>query len=71
MDFKSPFSDAIEKSPVPTRGSASGDYNAQTIPGVPSGDAGIVPELYFDTHFGDPKISGPITDCPFKDRVGK
>ena len=71
MDIKTPFSDAIESSPVPTKGSGPGKYDAESVPNTPMREGGMYPELTFDTHWGGPKNSGPVKDSPFKDQVGK
>lgn len=69
--YKSPFSDAIQKDPIPSKGS-NGSYDTPCVPDTPARDGGLYPELTYDTNFGSPsKSSGPITDCPFNDAVGK
>lgn len=68
MDIKTPFTDAIEKSPVPTKGSGGGSYDSQEVPGSPGRDGGLIPELHRDTRFGSPSKSGPVK-TPFKDAV--
>ena len=67
--IKTPFSDAIEDSPVPHKGTASGDYDASVVPDTPHRSGGMFPELTFDTHFGKPKTKGPNKKSPFKDAV--
>lgn len=68
-DIKTPFSDAIEKSPVPTKGSSSGTYGGSEVPGGPSRTGGAIPELHRDNIAGSPSTSGPL-NTPFKDKVG-
>lgn len=67
--YKTPFSDAIEKDPVPTRGSNGGkyDYNGN-VPGVPGRDGGLLPELHRDGFSKEPSCDGPYK-TPFKDHV--
>lgn len=70
MDIKTPFSDRIEQSPVPYRGTKGGQYDSQEAPNTPSRDGGLLPELHRDgTVTGSPSTSGPYK-TPFKDRVG-
>ena len=66
--IKTPFSDRIGADSVPTRGSGAGSYDSQEVPGTPSRDGGLIPELHRDGHFGQPSHSGPIKS-PFKDAV--
>jgi hypothetical protein len=69
MDFKTPFKDAIEKSPVPTRGNG-GEYDKQEIPNTPARSGGAFPELYRDTTVsGTP--GGDTFKSPFKDAIEK
>lgn len=67
--FKTPFSDAIESSPVPTKGTGKGTYGSESGPGFPSRDGGLLPELNRDNVGGSPSHSGPIQRSPFKDAV--
>jgi hypothetical protein len=67
--YKTPFGDAVDSSPVPHKGSGSGSYDASSIPDTPNRDGGLIPELTFDTHWGEPKNSGPVTKSPFKDAI--
>lgn len=70
--YKTPFSDAIEKSPVPKTGSGSGKvYEQAEIPGGPTRTGGDIKELYRDNPPGSgaPSTSGPLK-TPFKDSVG-
>lgn len=72
MDIKTPFSDRIEKSPVPTSGSGSGKiYEQGEFPGAPGRTGGDIKELYRDNPPGSgaPGTSGPYK-TPFKDSVG-
>lgn len=70
MDIKTPFSDAIEKSPVPTRGSHGGQYDSQEVPGTPGRDGGAYPELHRDGAItGTP--GGNTFKTPFKDAIEK
>ena len=69
---KSPFTDAIEKSPVSSRGSKGGEYGKQEVPDTPGRDGGMYPELHRDTAVtsSGPSVSGPY-DTLFKDSIGK
>lgn len=66
---KSPFSDAVGPDAVPHKGSGPGQYDSSEVPDTPSGDSHIVPELHRDTHWSDPKLSGPYKDVGYKDAV--
>ncbi len=68
----SPFKDAIESNPVPTRGSKGGEYGKQEVPDTPGRDGGMYPELHRDTAVtsSGPSVSGPY-DTLFKDSIGK
>lgn len=68
----SPFKDAIESNPVPTRGSKGGQYDSQEVPDTPSRSGGMYPELHRDTAVtsSGPSVSGPY-DTLFKDAVKK
>lgn len=67
MEIKTPFSDAIEKSPVPTRGTTGGQYDSTEVPGGPGRTGGMLPELYRDHTSGTP--GGNAIKTPFKDSV--
>jgi hypothetical protein len=74
VDYKTPFSDAIESNPVPKRGSSGGKYDnsvAETID-VPGRDVSPngVAELHRDTAVTtkSPSTSGPYKTL-FKDAV--
>lgn len=68
--YKTPFSDAIEKSPVPTKGSSGGQYDTQEVPDTPSRSGGVFPELHRDGAItGTP--GGNTFDTLYKDKVGK
>jgi len=67
--IKSPFTDAIEKNSVPTKGSTSGQYDSSEVPGGPSRTGGAIPELHRDNIAGAPSKSGPISKSPFKDAI--
>jgi len=67
---KSPFKDAIESNPIPTRGSKGGQYDSSEVPDTPGRSGGMYPELHRDTQFGNPSGSGPYS-TPYKDKVGK
>lgn len=69
--FRTPFKDAIEKSPVPTKGTGSGEYDKQEMPNTPSKSGNAFPALHRDTTFDGPKGTGPITRSPFKDAIEK
>jgi hypothetical protein len=69
MDYKTPFSDAIGDSTVPIKSSGSCEYDALTVPNTPKREGGMYPEVTFDTHWGGPKMDGPVKDSPFKDAV--
>lgn len=68
--YDSPFKDSVGVDSVPKKGSGSGEYDAAVAPDVPGRDKSPngLSELTFDTHFGDPKLSGPVK-TPFKDAV--
>lgn len=68
-DIKTPFSDAVGPSSVPTKGSHGGQYDSAEVPGGPGRDGGLLPELHRDGAItGEPKHSGMIK-TPFKDAV--
>lgn len=67
----SPFKDAVGPDSVPAHGSKSGSYDSTEVPGTPTRDGGMYPELHRDTQFGTPGKSGPYTRSPFTDSVGK
>ncbi len=70
MDFKTPFKDAIEKSPVPQRGSSGGQYDKQEIANTPSKDGSAFPALHRDGKItGTP--GGNTFKTPFKDAIEK
>jgi len=66
---KSPFSDAIGEKQVPQRGTGKGSYDNEPNVGLPQREGGLLPELFRDTTFGQPKLDGPIKRTPFKDAV--
>lgn len=68
--FKTPFSDAIESSPVPKTGSGSKTYEQAESTGLPTRTGGELREVYRDNVAGSPSTSGPYK-TPFKDSVGK
>lgn len=67
--YKTPFSDAIEKSPVPTRGTNGGQYDSEEVPGGPGRTGGTLPELHRDNFSGKP--GGNTFKSPFKDAIEK
>ena len=72
VDIKTPFSDRIEKSPVPKHGNKGGMYDSSEAPDTPSRDTSPngFPELHRDTAVTgkSPSTSGPYK-TPFKDAV--
>jgi hypothetical protein len=66
--YKTPFSDAIEKSPIPKTGSGKESYEEAQYPGAPGRTGGELKEVYRDNIAGDPSTSGPYK-TPFKDSV--
>jgi hypothetical protein len=70
--YKTPFSDAIEKSPVPKKGSKGGEYDSKEFPDSPGRDTSPngVAELHRDTAVTSksPSTNGMIK-TPFKDAV--
>lgn len=68
--FRSPFSDAIEQSPVPKTSTGKVTYEQSEAPNVPGRTGGDIREIYRDnTQSGSPSTSGPYK-TPFKDSVG-
>ena len=68
-EIKTPFTDRIEKSPVPNRGSHGGQYDSSEVPNTPGRTGGLYPELHRDGAItGTPKSDGPVKS-PYKDRV--
>lgn len=66
---KSPFSDAVGQSAVPTTPSSGGKFDAMETVDVPGRDGGYLKELSRDGAVsGSPKVSGPAKS-PFKDAV--
>jgi hypothetical protein len=72
MEYKTPFSDAIESSPVPDHGTKGGKYDAAVTVDVPGRDKSPngLDELTFDTAATSksPSTTG-IYDTLFKDAV--
>lgn len=71
--IKTPFSDAIESTPLPKRGTKGGKYdNNGDIPGVPGRDSSpdALPELYRDTaaSSSSPSNNGTVK-TPYTDEV--
>lgn len=68
MDYKTPFSDAIEKSPIPTTSSGKVSTSKNEVPDTPGRDGGMYPEVTRDTHWPAPSHNGTVK-TPFKDAV--
>lgn len=66
---KSPFKDAQGKDTVPTRGTGKATYDNEPNIGLPQREGGLLPEVFRDTTFGQPKLDGPIKKSPYKDAI--
>ena len=67
--YKTPFSDAIESTPVPKTSTGKVGYEQVEGPGLPTRTGGDISEVYRDkTESGSPSTSGPYK-TPYKDAV--